>query len=514
MDLKELDTIIRLISQDKTQKAIDELWHLVEENNYNIDYQEIHTFLTKKSAEYRELKNEIFVSIESKVDEPGEIAGIIRGIARLTHEIKRKIEAGSSAVSGHEKRQNPAEIEKQKFKNPKLPIVNIGTIGHLDHGKTTLTAAILYVLSINGFFNEIEDDPIAAARAKIECGGPNPADLIPVLEAYQDPNRNYSHIDYPADVEYLKKAMMTGVVQMDGAILVVAATDGLTHQTKEYIQLAHKVGVPSIVVFLNKVDLVDDEKTLEGFEREVRQLLNQYEFNGDEVSIIKGSALKALQGDADAQQAIKDLIEACYTDIRPLPLTLQPFLMPIEDAFTITGHGGPMVTGLIERGVIETDDEVEIIGMRKEGDKPPRPTVIGIEMFRKILTRGKAGDNAGIILQGIDENEIKRGMVICTPGSVKAHKHFKCEVYVLGKYEGGRHTPFFNGYRAQFYFRNIYVTGEVSLPEGVEMVMPGGDIVSLEVKLVNAIALEKGLRFAFREDGYTVGSGRVTGIIE
>ena len=300
---------------------------------------------------------------------------------------------------------------------------------------------------------------------------------------------------------------------MDGAILVVAATDGPMPQTREHILLARQVGVPKIVVYMNKVDLVDDEEMLELVEMEVRELLDQYEFDGDNASIIKGSALKALEGDADAQQSIRELMEAVDNDIpEPVRLTDQPFLMPIEDVFSITGRG-TVATGRIERGVINTSDNVEIIGMMAEGAKPMTSVVTGVEMFRKILARGEAGDNAGLLLRGIDKDEIRRGQVICAPGSVNPHKKFKCEVYVLSKEEGGRHTPFFNGYRPQFYFRTTDVTGDCKLPDGVEMVMPG-DNVTMEVTLINTIAMEKGLRFAIREGGRTVGAGQVTEIIE
>jgi elongation factor Tu len=307
--------------------------------------------------------------------------------------------------------------------------------------------------------------------------------------------------------------MVTGAAQMDGAILVVAATDGPMPQTREHILLARQVGVPNIVVFMNKTDLVEDEEMLELVEMEVRELLDQYEFDGDNASIIQGSALKALEGDADAVQAIKDLMAAVDSDIpEPQRAVDKPFLMPVEDVFSITGRG-TVATGRIERGVIETGNPVEIVGMMAEGEKPLTSTITGVEMFRKILTRGEAGDNAGLLLRGIDKEQIKRGMVICEPGSVTPHKHFKCEVYVLGKDEGGRHTPFFNGYRPQFYFRTTDVTGDVTLPDSVEMVMPG-DNVTLEVKLINAVAMEKGLRFAIREGGRTVGAGQVTEIIE
>jgi elongation factor Tu len=300
---------------------------------------------------------------------------------------------------------------------------------------------------------------------------------------------------------------------MDGAILVVAATDGPMPQTREHILLARQVGVPQIVVFMNKVDLVDDEEMLELVDMEVRELLSQYEFDGDEASIVQGSALKALENDPTHVAKVKELMEACDNDIpEPERDVDKPFLMPIEDVFSITGRG-TVATGRIERGVINSGDPVEILGFQKDGEKPLTSVVTGVEMFRKILTRGEAGDNAGLLLRGIDKEAIRRGMVICKPGSVNPHKKFKCEVYVLGKDEGGRHTPFFNGYRPQFYFRTTDVTGDVALPDGVEMVMPG-DNVTLEVSLINSIAMEKGLRFAIREGGRTVGAGQVTEIIE
>jgi elongation factor Tu len=398
-------------------------------------------------------------------------------------------------------------MAKETFDRNK-PHLNIGTIGHVDHGKTTLTAAITYVLSGDGLAQKMDYDSIDAAPEEKERG----ITINTAHVEYETINRHYAHVDCPGHADYVKN-MVTGAAQMDGAILVVAATDGPMPQTREHILLARQVGVPSIVVFMNKVDLVDDEEMLELVEMEVRELLDQYEFNGDDASIIMGSALKALEGDADAVQKIRDLMEAVDNDIaEPERLIDQPFLMPIEDVFSITGRG-TVATGRIERGVINTGDGVEIVGMMKEGEKPLTSVVTGVEMFRKILNRGEAGDNAGILLRGIDKDEIKRGMVICKPGSVNPHKHFKCEVYVLSKDEGGRHTPFFNGYRPQFYFRTTDVTGDVSLPDGVEMVMPG-DNVSLEVKLINTIAMEKGLRFAIREGGRTVGAGQVTEIIE
>ncbi len=397
-------------------------------------------------------------------------------------------------------------MAKETYSRDK-PHLNIGTIGHVDHGKTTLTAAITFVLSGDGLAKKMDYDAIDAAPEEKERG----ITINTAHVEYETANRHYAHVDCPGHADYVKN-MVTGAAQMDGAILVVAATDGPMPQTREHILLARQVGVPSIVVFMNKVDLVDDEEMLELVEMEVRELLDQYEFNGDNASVIAGSALKALEGDADSIQKIRDLMAACDSDIaEPERLIDQPFLMPIEDVFSITGRG-TVATGRIERGVINTGDGVEIVGMMKDGEKPLTSVVTGVEMFRKILNRGEAGDNAGILLRGIDKDDIKRGMVICKPGSVNPHKHFKCEVYVLSKDEGGRHTPFFNGYRPQFYFRTTDVTGDVSLPDGVEMVMPG-DNVSLEVKLINTIAMEKGLRFAIREGGRTVGAGQVTEII-
>ncbi|MGB0863000.1 MAG: elongation factor Tu, partial [Saprospiraceae bacterium] len=326
---------------------------------------------------------------------------------------------------------------------------------------------------------------------------------------YETDNRHYAHVDCPGHADYVKN-MVTGAAQMDGAILVVAGTDGPMPQTREHILLARQVGVPQIVVFINKVDIVDDEEMLELVEMEVGEILEAYEFNSS--PILMGSALKALQDDPEAEKQILDLMAACDEHIpEPERLIDLPFLMPIEDVFSITGRG-TVATGRIERGIIETGNSVEIIGMMKDDEKPLTSTVTGVEMFRKILTKGEAGDNAGILLRGIAKEDIKRGMVICKPGSVTSYKHFKCEVYVLGKDEGGRHTPFFSGYRPQFYFRTTDVTGDVTLPGGVEMVMPG-DNVTLEVKLLNKIAMEKGLRFAIREGGRTVGAGQVTEIL-
>jgi elongation factor Tu len=398
-------------------------------------------------------------------------------------------------------------MAKETFARTK-PHVNIGTIGHVDHGKTTLTAAITNVLANQGLAEKKDYDSIDAAPEEKARG----ITINTAHVEYETENRHYAHVDCPGHADYVKN-MVTGAAQMDGAILVVAATDGPMPQTREHILLARQVGVPKIVVFMNKVDLVDDEEMLELVEMEVRELLDQYEFDGDNSSVILGSALKALEGDADAVQKIMDLMAACDADIpEPERDVDKPFLMPIEDVFSITGRG-TVATGRIERGVINVGDAVEIVGMMKEGEKPLTSTVTGVEMFRKLLDRGEAGDNAGILLRGIEKEAIKRGMVICKPGSVKPHRNFKCEVYVLSKDEGGRHTPFFNGYRPQFYFRTTDVTGDCKLPDGVEMVMPG-DNVTLEVNLLNAVAMEKGLRFAIREGGRTVGAGQVTEILD
>lgn len=398
-------------------------------------------------------------------------------------------------------------MAKGTFERTK-PHVNIGTIGHVDHGKTTLTSAITYVLAKEGLAEKKDYDAIDGAPEERERG----ITINTAHVEYETQNRHYAHVDCPGHADYVKN-MVTGAAQMDGAILVVAATDGPMPQTREHILLARQVGVPKIVVFMNKVDLVDDPEMLELVEMEVRELLDQYGFGGDEAAIIKGSALKALEGDPEGEAAIKELMAAVDEHIpEPVRDIDKPFLMPIEDVFSITGRG-TVATGRIERGVINVGDPVEIVGMMKPGEKPLTSTVTGVEMFRKILERGEAGDNAGLLLRGIDKNDIRRGMVICKPGSVKPHMHFKCEVYVLSKEEGGRHTPFFNGYRPQFYFRTTDVTGDVKLPDGVEMVMPG-DNVSLEVKLVSPIAMEKGLRFAIREGGRTVGAGQVTEVLD
>ncbi len=397
-------------------------------------------------------------------------------------------------------------MAKETFQRNK-PHVNIGTIGHVDHGKTTLTAAITSVLADKGLAEKKDYDAIDGAPEEKERG----ITINTAHVEYETDNRHYAHVDCPGHADYVKN-MVTGAAQMDGAILVVAATDGPMPQTREHILLCRQVGVPKIVVFMNKVDLVDDEEMLELVEMEVRELLDQYEFDGDGSAVVQGSALKALEGDAGAVEKIMELMAAVDAQVpEPTREVDKPFLMPVEDVFSITGRG-TVATGRIERGVINTGDGVEIVGMAGLDEKPLTSTITGVEMFRKILERGEAGDNAGLLLRGIEKEAIKRGMVICAPGSVTPHTHFKCEVYVLGKDEGGRHTPFFNGYRPQFYFRTTDVTGDVTLPGGVEMVMPG-DNVTLEVKLINKIAMEKGLRFAIREGGRTVGAGQVTEII-
>ncbi|MFZ4560258.1 MAG: elongation factor Tu [Saprospiraceae bacterium] len=398
-------------------------------------------------------------------------------------------------------------MAKDTFKRDK-PHVNIGTIGHVDHGKTTLTAAITTVLAEQGLADKRDYDSIDAAPEEKERG----ITINTAHVEYQTQARHYAHVDCPGHADYVKN-MVTGAAQMDGAILVVAATDGPMPQTREHILLARQVGVPKIVVFMNKVDLVDDEEMLELVEMEVRDLLDTYKFDGANASVIRGSALKALEGDPTYVQKIRDLMDAVDSDIpEPVRLIDQPFLMPVEDVFSITGRG-TVATGRIERGVINVGQGVEIIGMMKPDEKPLVSTVTGVEMFRKLLDRGEAGDNAGLLLRGIEKTQIRRGMVICAPGSVKPHMKFKCEVYVLSKEEGGRHTPFFNGYRPQFYFRTTDVTGDCLLPKTVEMVMPG-DNVSLEVNLLSPIAMEKGLRFAIREGGRTVGAGQVTEILD
>lgn len=385
------------------------------------------------------------------------------------------------------------------------PHVNIGTIGHVDHGKTTLTAAITTVLASKGLSELRDFSSIDNAPEEKERG----ITINTSHVEYQTEKRHYAHVDCPGHADYVKN-MVTGAAQMDGAILVVAATDGPMPQTREHILLARQVGVPALVVFMNKVDMVDDPELLELVEMEVRELLSFYEFDGDNIPVIAGSALGALNGEEKWVETVMELMNAVDEHI-PLPvrLTDKEFLMPVEDVFSITGRG-TVATGRIERGVINSGDPVDIIGMGAAGLKS---TVTGVEMFRKILDRGEAGDNVGLLLRGIEKSQIKRGMIICKPGSVTPHAHFKAEVYVLSKEEGGRHTPFFNKYRPQFYLRTTDVTGEIKLPESVEMVMPG-DNVTIEVNLLNAVALEKGLRFAIREGGRTVGAGQVTEILD
>ncbi|WP_200974329.1 elongation factor Tu [Echinicola sp. 20G] len=385
------------------------------------------------------------------------------------------------------------------------PHVNIGTIGHVDHGKTTLTAAITTVLARKGLSELRDFSSIDNAPEEKERG----ITINTSHVEYQTESRHYAHVDCPGHADYVKN-MVTGAAQMDGAILVVAATDGPMPQTREHILLARQVGVPALVVFLNKVDLVDDAELLELVDMEVRELLSFYDFDGDNIPVISGSALGALNGEPQWEEKVMELMDAVDSYI-PLPERLvdKDFLMPVEDVFSITGRG-TVATGRIERGVINSGDPVDIIGMGAEGLKS---TVTGVEMFRKILDRGEAGDNVGLLLRGIEKAQIKRGMIICKPGSVTPHAHFNAEVYVLSKEEGGRHTPFFNKYRPQFYLRTTDVTGEIKLPENVEMVMPG-DNVTMEVTLINPIALEKGLRFAIREGGRTVGAGQVTEILD
>ncbi len=395
-------------------------------------------------------------------------------------------------------------MAKETFDRSK-PHVNIGTIGHVDHGKTTLTAAITTVLANKGFAELRDFATIDNAPEEKERG----ITINTAHVEYQTENRHYAHVDCPGHADYVKN-MVTGAAQMDGAILVVAATDGPMPQTREHILLARQVGVPAIVCFMNKVDLVDDEELLELVEMEVRELLGFYDFPGDDIPVIQGSALGALNGDAKWVEKVEELMQA-VDDYIPLPERLidKDFLMPVEDIFTITGRG-TVATGRIERGVINSGDPVEIMGMGAENMKS---TITGVEMFRKILDRGEAGDNVGLLLRGIEKTQVKRGMVIAKPGTVTPHAKFKAEVYVLSKEEGGRHTPFFKKYRPQFYFRTTDVTGEISLPDDVKMVMPG-DNVTIDVELISPVAMEKGLRFAIREGGRTVGAGQVTEIVE
>ncbi|MGH9012421.1 MAG: elongation factor Tu [Acidimicrobiia bacterium] len=395
-------------------------------------------------------------------------------------------------------------MAKQKFERSK-PHLNIGTIGHIDHGKTTLTAAITKVLhdqdpsTAYTSFDEIDKAPEERARGI----------TISIAHVeYETPNRHYAHVDCPGHADYIKN-MITGAAQMDGAILVVAATDGPMPQTREHVLLARQVGVPSIVVALNKADMVDDEEILELVELEVRELLSEYEFPGDDVPIVRVSALKALEGDAEWGSRIVELMEAVDSSIPEPPRDVdKPYLMPIEDVFTITGRG-TVVTGRVERGVVHVNDDVEIVGI-----KPTTKTVCtGVEMFRKLLDEGRAGDNIGALLRGTKKEDVERGQVLAKPGSITPHTQFAAQVYILTKEEGGRHTPFFSNYRPQFYFRTTDITGQIGLPEGVEMVMPG-DNTEMTVELIAPIAMEEGLRFAIREGGRTVGAGRVVKITQ
>ncbi|AYO29415.1 elongation factor Tu [Biomaibacter acetigenes] len=400
-------------------------------------------------------------------------------------------------------------MAKQKYERTK-PHVNIGTIGHVDHGKTTLTAAITKVLANSGLSDFVPFDQIDKAPEERERG----ITIATAHVEYQTEKRHYAHVDCPGHADYVKN-MITGAAQMDGAILVVSAADGPMPQTREHILLARQVGVPYIVVFLNKIDMVDDPELLELVEMEIRELLSSYEFPGDDIPIVPGSALKALECGCGKRECewcgkIWNLMDAVDSYI-PTPErdTEKPFLMPIEDVFTITGRG-TVVTGRVERGTLKVGDEVEIVGLAPEKKKT---VVTGVEMFRKLLDSAVAGDNIGALLRGIDRDEVERGMVISKPGSIHPHTHFKGQVYVLKKEEGGRHTPFFNGYRPQFYFRTTDVTGVITLPEGTEMVMPGDNIV-MDIQLISPIAIEEGLRFAIREGGRTVGAGVVTEIID
>ena len=395
-------------------------------------------------------------------------------------------------------------MAKEKFDRSK-PHVNIGTIGHVDHGKTTLTAAITNVLAQSGLAEKRDFASIDNAPEEKERG----ITINTAHVEYQTGNRHYAHVDCPGHADYVKN-MVTGAAQMDGAILVVAATDGPMPQTREHILLARQVGVPKIVVFMNKVDMVDDPELLDLVEMEIRELLSFYEYDGDNTPIIRGSALGGLNLDATWMPKILELMESVdtYIPIPPRQVDL-PFLMPVEDVFSITGRG-TVATGRIERGVINSNDPVEIIGMQPE---KLTSTCTGVEMFRKILDRGEAGDNVGLLLRGIEKTDIRRGMVIAKPGSITPHTKFKAEIYVLKKEEGGRHTPFHQKYRPQFYLRTTDVTGEITLPEGREMVMPG-DNVTITVELIQPVAMDKGLRFAIREGGRTVGAGQVTEIIE
>ena len=395
-------------------------------------------------------------------------------------------------------------MAKEKFDRSK-PHVNVGTIGHVDHGKTTLTAAITKVLAKHNpkitfrSFDSIDNAPEEKARG---------ITIATAHVEYETPNRHYAHVDCPGHADYVKN-MITGAAQMDGAILVVAATDGPMPQTREHILLARQVGVPAMVVFMNKCDAVDDAELLDLVELEVRELLSRYEFPGDEIPIIRGSALNALNGEAEGEKQIDELMAAVDSYI-PTPAREidKPFLMPVEDIFSISGRG-TVATGRIERGIVKVGETVEVVGIRDT-----RSTVVtGVEMFKKLLDEGRAGDNVGLLLRGVDRKEIERGQVIAKPGSIKPHTKFKAEAYILTKEEGGRHTPFFTGYRPQFYFRTTDVTGVAQLPAGVEMVMPG-DNIAMEIELITPIAMEKGLRFAIREGGRTVGAGTISDIVE
>ena len=395
-------------------------------------------------------------------------------------------------------------MAKETFNRSK-PHVNIGTIGHVDHGKTTLTAAITTVLAKRGLSELRSFDSIDNAPEEKERG----ITINTSHVEYETANRHYAHVDCPGHADYVKN-MVTGAAQMDGAIIVVAATDGPMPQTREHVLLARQVNVPRLVIFMNKCDMVDDEEMLELVEMDMRELLSSYDFDGDETPVIRGSALGALNGEPQWEEKVMELMDAVDTWIPLPPRDIdKPFLMPVEDVFSITGRG-TVATGRIETGVIHTGDEVQIIGLGAENLKS---VVTGVEMFRKILDEGQAGDNVGLLLRGIDKNEIKRGMVIAKPGQVKPHSRFKASVYVLKKEEGGRHTPFHNKYRPQFYIRTLDVTGEITLPEGVEMVMPG-DNVEINVELIYPVACNVGLRFAIREGGRTVGSGQITEILD
>ncbi|HVL50761.1 MAG TPA: elongation factor Tu [Actinomycetota bacterium] len=396
-------------------------------------------------------------------------------------------------------------MAKAKFERNK-PHLNIGTIGHIDHGKTTLTAAITKTLTDKGLgnfftaFDQIDKAPEEKARG---------ITITIAHVEYETPNRHYAHVDCPGHADYIKN-MITGAAQMDGAILVVSAADGPMPQTREHVLLARQVGVPYIVVAMNKVDMVDDPEILDLVELEVRELLSSYDFPGDDLPVVRVSALKALEGDADAQAQVMELMEACDTAIpEPTRDIDKPFLMPIEDVFSITGRG-TVVTGRVERGQVKVGETIEIVGIR---EKVQQTVCTGVEMFRKLLDSGQAGDNIGALLRGIGKDDVERGQVLAKPGSITPHTQFDAQVYVLGKDEGGRHTPFFNNYRPQFYFRTTDVTGAVTLPEGIEMVMPGDNTV-MHVELIQPIAMDEGLQFAIREGGRTVGAGRVTKIIK